>query len=144
MIGRTKTDASLGVLVRPLATVGVDAGKFALWFEEEITAAIKATGLTLPIKRIMISPHVIDQAASARPIDGVAFKRKENAIFVAKDIDYTKWSQSSESSKLALMHENIRESLLNIPQKYVGDNGRKTLLNITENAYTKLQSRLAH
>lgn len=142
VIGQEKIDAPFGVLVRPLATVGVDAGKFALWFEEEISAAIKGTGLTLPIKRIMISPHIIDQAVSARPPDGVAFKRKENAVFVAIDINYSKWLHSSESAKLTSMYENIKQSLLRIPQEYVGDSGREVLLNITENAYNKLQSRL--
>jgi hypothetical protein len=77
-------------------------------------------------------------------LDGVAFKRRENAIFVAIDIDYSTWLHSSDNSKLALMYENIRQSLLKIPQKYVGDGGLVALLNIIENAYTKLQSRLMH
>ena len=144
MIRREKVDAPFEVLVRPLATVGVDAGKFALWFEEEISAGIKATGLTLPLRRIAISPHVIDLTIAARPLDGVSFRRRENAIFVAVSIDYQTWSRSSDNSKLTSMYGNIKQSLHSIPQKYVDDSGRKALLNIIENAYAKLQSRLAH
>ena len=144
VIDQEKLDAPFGVLVRPLAIVGLDTGKFALWFEEEISAAIKRTGLTLPVKRIMISPHILDQTMLARPPEGVVFKRRENAVFVAIDIDHSTWLHSSENSKLALMYENIRQSVQKIPPKYVGDNGREALLNIVENAYTKLQSRLVH
>jgi hypothetical protein len=144
MSRREKVDAPFEVLVRPLATVGVGAGKFALWFEEEISTGVKAAGLTLPLKRIMISPHIIDLTIAAYPLDGVTFRRRENAIFVAVSIDYQTWSRSSENSKLASMYENIKQSLLQIPGEYVGDSGRETLLNIIENAYTKLQSRLAH
>ena len=140
---RGKAEAPFAVLVRPLATVGGDTGKFALWFEEEISAGIEATGLTLPLKRIMISPHVLDLPVAARPLDGVSFRRRENAIFVAVSIDYQTWSRSSENSKLTSMYENIRQSLDSIPRKYVDDSGRRVLLNLVENAYTKLQSRLA-
>lgn len=143
-IDREKRDAPYVVLVRPLAMVGLDAGKFALWFENEISVAIKRIGLALPVSWIMISPHIIDLTVSVRPSDGVSFKRNENAIFVAIDIDYSKWLNSSDDSKLYLMYENIRQSLLLIPQKYLGDSSRQTLLNVIEEVYTKLQSRLTH
>lgn len=143
-IDRQKLDVPFSVLVRPLATVGVDAAKYALWFEEEISASVSRTGLILPISRIIISPHIIDETLSARPPDGVAFKRRENTVFVAVSMDYSRWSHSSENSKLASMYENIKESLQRIPQKYMGESGRKALLDITENAYAKLRSRLVH
>jgi hypothetical protein len=139
-IDQEKLDAPFGVLVRPLATVGVDAGKFALLFENEISVAIKRIGLTLPVRRVMISPHIIDETTARRPSGGVSFKSKENAIFVAIDIDHSKWVHSSDNSKLTSMYENIRHSLLLIPQTYVGDSGRDILLNVMEDAYTKLQA----
>lgn len=148
-IDQEKLDAPFGVLVRPLASVGLDAGKFALWFEEEIWAAIKRIGLTPPVRRVMISPHIIDPTTiepvtSIRPSDEVSFKRKENAIFVAIEIDYSIWFHSSDESKLALIYKNIKQSLLLIPKKYVGDSDREMLLSVIEEVYTKLRSRLTH
>lgn len=144
VVDQEKIDAPFGVLVRPLATVGLDAGKFALWFEEKITEAIKVTGLTLPIRRIMISPHIIDPTVAQRPPDNVAFKRRENSIFVAIGMDHSKWMYFSDSKKLASMYDNIRQSICKIPQKHIGDSGREALLNIVGKVYIELQSRLVH
>lgn len=144
LIGREEVDAPFQVLIRPLATVGLDTGKFALWFEEEISTAIKEAELAIPVKHFIISPHVIDQTISTLPPDHVTFKRKENAVSVGLSIGYSTWLRSSEKSKLASMYENIKLSLLQIPQKHVGDAGREALLNIVENVYAKLQSRLTH
>lgn len=143
-IDQEKLDAPFGFLVRPLATVGLDSGKFALWFEEETSAAIKEAKLTFPIRRLMISPHIIDQTLSGRPSDGVVFKRNENAVLVAITLDHPTWQDSSDSSKLNLMYETIKQSILEVPSKHMDDNGRKALLRIVDNAYAKLQSRLVH
>lgn len=143
-IDQQKRDAPNVVLVRPLAMVGLDAGKFALWFENEISVAIKRIGLTIPVSWVMISPHIVDPSMSVRPSDGVSFKRKDNEILVTIGIDHSRWLHSSDDEKLALMYENIKQSLLLIPPKYVGDSGRETLLNIIEEVYTKLRSRLTH
>ena len=144
VVDQEKLDAPFGLLIRPLAMVGLDAGKFALWFEDEISALLKITGLTLPVRHIMISPHLIDQTVSQRPVEGIAFKQRESAVFVAIDIDHSTWLLSSDKSKLALMYENVRQSILAIPQKYVGDSGREALLDIVESSYTKLKTRLMH
>jgi hypothetical protein len=144
VLDQEKLNAPFGVLVRPLASVGIDSGKFALWFEEEISAGIKETGLTLPVRRIMISPHIINVEDAVIPSRGVTFRRKENAIYAATDIDFSQWVQFSNNQKLTMMYEHIKLSLLNIPQKHVGDVGREALLSIIDSAYIKLQSRLAH
>lgn len=143
-IDQEKRDAPYVVMVRPLAMVGLDVGKFALWFENEISVAIKRIGLTIPVSWVMISPHIIDPSMSVRPPDGVSFKRKDNEVLVTIGIDYSKWLHSSDDTRLALMYENIKKSLLLIPQKYVGDSGRETLLNVLEEVYSKLRSRLTH
>jgi len=144
VVDQEKLDAPFAILVRPLAMAGLDVGKFSLLFEDEISALVKIAGLTLPVRHIMISPHVIDQTVSQRPLEGVSFKRRQNAVFVALDIDHSTWLLSSDKSKLALMYENVKQSILAIPQKYVGNDGRKSILDIVENAYAKVQTRLVH
>ena len=141
-IEQAKIDAPFSVLVRPLATIGVDAGKFALWFEEEISTGIGSFKVGAPIKRIVISPHIIDPAVSALPPDSISFSRKENAVFVAIGIDYLKWSHSSDATKLTAIYENIRQSILSIPKKHLGDESREMLLSIAKDSHVKLQSRI--
>jgi hypothetical protein len=143
-VDQEKLDARFRFLVRPLATIGLDAGKFALWFEEEISKAIKEAGLEFSISSVVISPHIVDPTTSSRPSDGVVFKRSENAVFVAASIDHHTWLLSSDSTKLMSMHENIRHSVLKLPQKYVDDNVREALLGIIDNVYARLRSRLVH
>jgi hypothetical protein len=143
-IDQEKLDAPFRFLVRPLSMVGLDAGKFALWFEEEIFSGIKKAELAFPIRSILISPQLIDESVSRRPLDAVRFKRRENAIFAGISIDHSIWLHSSDNAKLMLMYENIKQSTLEIPQKYIGIDGREALLNIIDNAYTKLQQRLKH
>ncbi len=137
-------DAPFLVLVRPLASAGLDSGRFALWFEEEISAQIEETGLTLAVRRIMISPHIINPEHGVIPSRGVSFSRRENAIHTMTDIDFLQWIQLSDDRKLATMHEHIRRSILNIPGRYVDGDGRERLLQIVDSAYGKLQHKLAH
>jgi hypothetical protein len=143
-VDQKKLDAPFSILVRPLSAAGLDTGKFALWFENEMSNEFVSSDLKFPIKRIMISPHVLDETMAKRPADRVTFKRRENAVFVGLGIDYSRWRHASDKSKLTEMYENIKESILKIPQNYLGDGGREALLVIVEKAFVQLKSRLKH
>ncbi len=143
-INRERLDAAFHFLVRPLATIGADTGKYALWFEDEVVAAIKGTKFGSPVSCIMISPIVIDETMSARPPDSLRFKRSENAVYVAIGIDYAAWNRSSDVSKLGMTYENIKQSLSKISTKHLLQDDRDRLFGVVDNVYVKFQSRLVH
>jgi hypothetical protein len=143
-INDVQLHAPFRFLVRPFKTTGVEVGRLAAWFEEEVFSDIKNIDFQSPIAGIAIFPTIFDNAIAPTPKDYVKYKRSEKSVFVAVNINFSLWAAASQNERLNLLADNIRQSIERIPEKYLSSLDRDRLLNLVGQTHQRLLSRLMH
>jgi hypothetical protein len=144
-VGRDiQRDARFTFIVRPFTTVGVEKANLAPQFEDEIFAAIRELQLESPIAGLAIFPTIFDGIIAPPPRDHVKYKKGENVVFIGLQIDFPSWASAAEQEKLGLLAKNIRDSIERVPEKYLSNSDRATLLDVVGQVHKQLVGRLLH
>jgi hypothetical protein len=125
-------------LVRPFTTVGIEVGKLASWFEDDVFSKINAFEFQSPITGIAIFPAIFDSAIAPPPKDYLKYKRSEKSVFVGVNINFAAWATGSQSERLNLLGENIGRSVEGIPEKYLSSLDRDRLLSVVSQTHDRL------
>lgn len=115
----SRTDVPFKLMVRPFTTIGVDTRYPFTLFEDELPGLTADHVFNSPVKRVVITPAIIDPAVAVPPRDYSKFNRKEGSVFVGSQIDYKAWESSSQGRKLGIFAESIKSSIQAISPKYI-------------------------
>jgi len=114
-----QTDVPFKLMVRPFTTVGVDTRYPFTLFEDELIGLTAGHVFGSPVRRVVVTPAIIDPTVAVPPKDYSKFNRKEGSVFVGNKIDYKIWESSSQDRKLEIFAESIKSSILTISPKYI-------------------------
>ncbi|MFA5120973.1 hypothetical protein [Zavarzinia sp.] len=135
-----KENTKFRFLVRPVTTVNIGNGNLSWIFEEKIKFIIDNAEFSSPISGILILPTIIDRNIVPPPPDYVGYKKSDNSVSVGLNIDFSLWQRSSELERLALLADNIRDSLRMIKNRYLLEVDRKKLYKVVDEAQAELAS----
>lgn len=116
------------LMVRPFTTVGVDTRYPFTLFEDELPSLIDPNTFSSFVRRVVVTPTIIDPSLAVPPKEYSKFNRKESSVFVGKLIEHRTWESSSKARKLDMFAANLVDSLRMITPKYISLPDSKILI----------------
>ena len=132
-------DRKFNLTCSPITTHGASIN-IVLELAELTTRLIEKTGKSLTLSGIVLFPTICDPAIYTRS-DRLTHKRKDNAYFVARRIDFKVWKRARHRKRLALAIENFESSLAWIPERHLPADDHALLVATLRKAAARINLR---
>jgi hypothetical protein len=135
---KKQAGSSFRFVIRPLRTKNIASREIAICLEDEISLSLGELSLVSPISGILIMPALMDEAIAPIPPDYVGYQSSDNSVTVGTKIDFALWERSSVLERLAIMTNNVLDSIDKIPGKYLLDQDREKLRVVVDEVQSRL------
>jgi hypothetical protein len=121
----------------PIVTAGVPSIEVLVSLAGLTSALVEKTGKPLALTGIVVFPTICDSAIYSTT-NKLTHKRKDNAYFVRRTIEFDEWNRARRPKRLRLAVENFEESIAWIPERHFPSVDREFLLNCVHAAAMQL------
>jgi hypothetical protein len=134
-------DRRFNLTCTPIVTLGVQTS-ILVELAKLTNTLLERTCQSLSLRGIVLFPAICDPAVYSLP-DSVSHKRKDNAYFVVRGIDFRIWKRARPLRRLALALENYESSIDSIPERHLPAQDRSLLIASLGKAAARIKSRHA-
>lgn len=103
-------------------------------FENEIVSRFKELAFESKLSGVVLFPTIVDPAEFSTPWPNYISYKKDRSVFIAENIPYELWNNSTRSEQINLLADNISSCVRKIRASTLSESDRNKLLNVIDSS----------